>query len=161
MGKKYKIKVNNSSEFDLTEEQVEELNVVKEADSNYHILNGNRAIKAEVTDKDFDNRLYSISLNPNTYQIKILTPLDQLIAELGFSLGNSKKLNDIKAPMPGIIIDIEVNKGDEVQEGDTLFILEAMKMENAITSPKDGKIKEIFVNTGETVEKNKLLIELE
>ncbi len=79
---------------------------------------------------------------------------------MGFTIGLGKKANDIKAPMPGIILSINVKEGQEVKEGETLLILEAMKMENAIGSPKDGVIKSIFIKSGETVEKGELLIEM-
>ena len=80
---------------------------------------------------------------------------------MGFEIGASKKVNDIKAPMPGLILEISVAVGDEVEENDQLLILEAMKMENVISSPRAGVIKSIAVNQGETVDKNSLLIAFE
>ncbi len=157
----YKVKVNNSSEFDLDQDQVNEFNMVKVNTSLFHILDPNKGLEAELIHKDFDARLYTIRVNSNTYKVKIDNPLDLLIKELGFSIGSTKKLNAIKAPMPGIIIGIEVKEGDQIKEGDTLLILEAMKMENGIISSKDATVKSILVKNGDTVEKNKLLIELE
>ncbi|MDX1317201.1 MAG: acetyl-CoA carboxylase biotin carboxyl carrier protein subunit, partial [Xanthomarina gelatinilytica] len=75
--------------------------------------------------------------------------------------GASKKVNEIKAPMPGLILDIHVKEGQEVKEDDALLILEAMKMENVLTSPRDGIIKSISVSKNDTVDKNQLLIEFE
>ena len=63
--------------------------------------------------------------------------------------------------MPGIIVGLKVEKGQAVKEGDTLLILEAMKMENTILCPKNTVIKEIYVTVGDTVDKNKLLIDFE
>jgi biotin carboxyl carrier protein len=80
---------------------------------------------------------------------------------MGFEVGASKKVNDIKAPMPGLILEINVTVGQEVKEDDVLLILEAMKMENALTSPRDGIIKSISVSKSDTVDKNQLLIEFE
>ena len=80
---------------------------------------------------------------------------------MGFEVGATKKVNDIKAPMPGLILDINVKVGQEVKENDALLILEAMKMENVLTSPRDGVIKSISVNKGNAVEKNQLLIVFE
>jgi len=157
----YKVKVNKSLEFDFDQDQINGLNAVEVEKSLFHILDNNKAVEAEIIHRDFDTKQYSIRINTNTYKIKIDNPLDQLINKLGFSLGSSKKLNDIKAPMPGIIIGIEVKEGDKIKEGDTLLILEAMKMENAIVSSKDATVKSILVKKGDTVEKNKLLIELE
>ena len=64
----------------------------------------------------------------------------------------------VEAPMPGIIIRLEKNVGDQVEEGDVLLILEAMKMENSITAPASGVIKEIRVKEGENVSKGQVLV---
>ena len=80
---------------------------------------------------------------------------------MGYKLSSESAANDIKAPMPGIILEMKAEPGAQVSKGDTLLILEAMKMENAILSPKDGVIKAVWSKTGDTVDKNKLLIELE
>jgi len=63
--------------------------------------------------------------------------------------------------MPGLILDIHVDKGQEVKEDEALLILEAMKMENVITSPRDGIIKSVSVSKGEAIDKGHLLIEFE
>jgi biotin carboxyl carrier protein len=70
-------------------------------------------------------------------------------------------MNQLKAPMPGLVIEYFVKEGDEVQAGDKLMILEAMKMENVIKATGEGKIKKLVVTKGNTVEKNQLLIEFE
>lgn len=57
----------------------------------------------------------------------------------------------VKSPLPGIIIDVKVQVGDEVKKGQTVVMLEAMKMENAIQAPQDGKITEISVAPGDSV----------
>ncbi len=80
---------------------------------------------------------------------------------MGFSIGSAKKANDIKAPMPGLILNVNVEEGQEVEEGETLLILEAMKMENAIGAPKNGTVKSINVKSNGTVEKGELMIEME
>jgi biotin carboxyl carrier protein len=63
----------------------------------------------------------------------------------------------IKSPMPGTIISINVKEGDTVKNGDTLFILEAMKMENEITAEKDGIVTKIIVTKGTLVATNDVL----
>ena len=71
---------------------------------------------------------------------------------------NASKVKDVKAPMPGLILDIKVRPGQEVKKGDPILILEAMKMENILKSPGDGVVKEIKVQTRQNVEKNQVLI---
>lgn len=67
----------------------------------------------------------------------------------------------IKTPLPGVIIDVKVNVGDIVAKGQTVAILEAMKMENNINSDRDGKVASIVVSKGETVADGAVLITLE
>ena len=118
-------------------------------------------IAGEGIQSDFNQKNYTVKVNNNTYSVDIQDTLDQQIAELGFELGASKKVNSIKAPMPGLILEINVVTGQDVKENDAILILEAMKMENVINSPRDGVIKSIAIKQGETVDKNSLLIEFE
>ena len=80
---------------------------------------------------------------------------------MGLSLGSSQLQNTVKAPMPGLILDIKYNEGDSVKEGDYVMVLEAMKMENTLVAPKDGVIKSIKAKKGDSVSKNQLLIEFD
>ena len=157
----YKAKVNASYEFDVTEEAVDQLDAVETSTNKYHILQNNSSIKANIVSSDFNKKTYSVKVNNNTYDVVLNDALDQQIVALGFEIGASKKVNDIKAPMPGLILEINVTEAQEVKENDPLLILEAMKMENVINSPRDGVIKSIKVSQGNTVEKNALLIEFE
>ncbi|WP_138434391.1 acetyl-CoA carboxylase biotin carboxyl carrier protein subunit [Winogradskyella algicola] len=157
----YKAKVNASYEFDVTEEAVDQLDAVETSTNKYHILQNNSSIKANIVSSDFNKKTYNVKVNNNTYDVELNDALDQQIVALGFEIGASKKVNDIKAPMPGLILEINVTEAQEVKEDDPLLILEAMKMENVINSPRDGVIKSIKVSQGNTVEKNALLIEFE
>jgi biotin carboxyl carrier protein len=80
---------------------------------------------------------------------------------MGIQNGSQKNINILKAPMPGLILDVIVKESDLVKKGDPLIILEAMKMENILLSPLDGIVKEVKVNPQQTVEKNNILIKFE
>lgn len=157
----YKIKVNATHTFDVTKESMETLDAIKTLPNHYHILQDNTTNRAEVLMANFDKKLYTVKVNNNTFEVNINDILDQQIEALGFEIGASKQVNDIKAPMPGLILEINVEVGQEVKENDVILILEAMKMENVIHSPREGIIKSIQVNERETVDKNTLLIEFE
>jgi len=161
MSEIYKTKVNNSFEFEITEADRSNLDAIKTDDSSYHILQNNTSYKAEIISVDFIKRTYTVLVNGVTHGVAITNELDQLIKDMGFEVGAAKKVNDIKAPMPGLILDISVAVGQNIKENDPLLILEAMKMENSIVSPRDGIIKSISVSQGDAVEKNQLLIEFE
>jgi len=157
----YKIKVNNTHSFDISKEDLEKLDVIETTTDQFHVLQNNSSTKVSVLHSDFNNKKYTVKVNNNSYDVNINNDLDQLIEALGFEVGATKQVNDVKAPMPGLILEINVIEGQEIKEDDTLLILEAMKMENVITSPREGIIKSIKIKQGETVDKNSLLIEFE
>ncbi len=64
----------------------------------------------------------------------------------------------VKAPMPGVILDIKVSQGQSVKKGDCVFILEAMKMENEIFAPVDGTVESITVSKGQNVNSGEVLM---
>jgi len=157
----YTVKVNNNLELNISPKELSKLDVIKTSDSNYHILKNNKSYKAEIINSNFNDKTYTVNINNNNYDVKISSPLDILIKDMGFTFGSTKHINSVKAPMPGLILDINVNVGQDVKENDALLILEAMKMENIITSPKDGVIKSVSIHKGDAIEKGQLLIEFE
>lgn len=161
MDKKYRVKVNDSFDFEFTQAEIEALDTQQTSPSNYHLLQNNRSFQAEIFKPDYLSRSYEIKINSNIYKVSIDNELDQLIDEMGLSLGSAQQINDIKAPMPGLILEVNVKEGDEVKEGDYLLVLEAMKMENTLTAPRDGVVKSVSVKKADAVEKNQLLIEME
>lgn len=90
--------------------------------------------------------------------LKITEPIDEVLAAMGLQNALTPKIEWVKAPMPGLVLHIKVSVGDVVKKGDTLIILEAMKMENAIKSPTDAVIKSIGVTAGQAVDKNHVLV---
>jgi biotin carboxyl carrier protein len=157
----YKVKVNDTFEFDFEKGNSLKLDVVSVEKNKFHILQQNLSYKAEIVFSDFNQKKYTVKVNNNTYQVVISNPLDILIKEMGFEVGIAKVVNSIKAPMPGLILEINVVVGQTVKENDNLLILTAMKMENSLLSPRDGVLKNIAVNVGESVVKGDLLIEFE
>ncbi|MBQ0788111.1 MAG: acetyl-CoA carboxylase biotin carboxyl carrier protein subunit, partial [Oceanihabitans sp.] len=98
MNTSYKVKVNNTTEIDITIDAALALDTIETAPSKFHILQNNHSFKAEITEVNFDERSYQVKVNNNTYNIDILNPLDVLIKQMGFEIGATKKVNDIKAP---------------------------------------------------------------
>ena len=157
----YKINVNDTFHFDMDQESVSQLDAVSVGLNQFHILQENTSFKAAITEADFNQKKYTVVVNGNSYTVAIANPLDILIKEMGFETGLAKQVNAIKAPMPGLILEISVVVGQSVKENDNLIILGAMKMENSFLSPRDGIIKSISVSMGDAVDKGQLLIEFE
>jgi len=160
MEQKFKAIVNQSFEFSLLQSAIEKLDLISDKNSTNVIYN-NASREIEVVETDFNNRTYTLKINGNIFTVKLESELDFLISEMGLSLGSDSVANEIHAPMPGLILEVNVAEGKEIKEGETLCVLEAMKMENALTAPRDGVIKTVNMKKGDAVEKGMLLIELE
>ena len=156
-----KAKVNGEYEFEFEQDQIENLDIQKTSFGAHHLLVNDKSVTSEIIDSDFLKRIYTVKINSNLYQVQISNELDVLIKDMGLSLAANQVINDVKAPMPGVILDVMVEEGTEVKEGDNLLVLEAMKMENTIMAPRDAVIKSIHVKNGKTVSKNEVLIEME
>ena len=95
------------------------------------------------------------------YETVIKDELDQMLDKMGFSAAATRHVKEIKAPMPGMVLSVAVTEGQEMNEGDRILILEAMKMENSIMIHTNAVIKSIKVAAGQAVDKGQVLVELE
>jgi biotin carboxyl carrier protein len=107
---------------------------------------------------DHEAKTVHVKVKGNTYVVQLKSDFDRLLEQLGMGPGSSTKLNSIKAPMPGMVLDVMVEVGQHVTKDQPLLILEAMKMENVIKAPRDGEIASIGVKKGVAIEKNTLLV---
>jgi biotin carboxyl carrier protein len=138
-----------------------EWDMIEVRENTFHIIQNNKGYSATLISFNAEEKTMVLNVNGNDYEISVKDKKDLLLQQLGINLKSSSAVLFIKAPMPGLIINISVNVGDEVKKGDLLLILEAMKMENAIKSPRDGKIKKVNVELKQPVEKNQVMLEFE
>ena len=120
-----------------------------------------RVFNGEVIQARTEDNAMEVKINHRVFQIKKKGQLDDLIAQLGLDVPKIKKLKELQAPMPGRIVHIAVAVGQEVQVGDEILSLEAMKMENALKAEGIGVVKAILVAANQVVEKGAVLIEFE
>lgn len=125
----------------------------------FHILKDNRSFTAEVVSHNAAEKTFQVKVNQNIYSVSVKDKYDELLHRLGLDKAMSHKLSNIKAPMPGLVLNILVGEGTHVKKGDALLVLEAMKMENILKSPAEGTVKKVSVMKGMAVEKNQVLIE--
>jgi biotin carboxyl carrier protein len=151
--------VNTRFNFELNE--VVNWNIVEVKEGRFHIIYNNKSFIADVLTHDRKNKSFEIIINNNTYSVQLKDRFDELLHDLGMGAGNSNKDNDVKAPMPGRVLEVLVKEGDAVSEGDGLIVLEAMKMENIIKSTREGVLKRIQTAEGDSVEKNAVLLSYE
>lgn len=162
----YQIKVNDKFNFDIdpTDHQFKINNEVVDLDihnlnaKSSNVLYKNKSYNIEVVELDKQEKTATVKVNGSIYSITIKDQFDQLLKQLGMDSLAVNKIAQIKAPMPGLVLNVLVAEGDEIKKGDNLLVLEAMKMENMIKSPTDGIIKKLEIKQGDKVEKNQLLV---
>lgn len=157
----YKVKINQSQVFDIENNSTNDWDILPLENGHFHILKKNKSYRAVLLSADPTTKSFVFDINGKHYEAEVKDKYDLLMQELGLDKKNVKKINQIKAPMPGLVLAIQITVGQKIQKGDSILILEAMKMENVLKAPADAVIKAILVTKGQAVDKNQLLIELE
>ena len=129
-----------------------------ETKTGFHILDKGKAYIVDVISVDPNAKKVELRINQKYYVFEVKDRYDNLLETLGMDMSSARKVNEIKAPMPGLVLEVLVNPGDEVEVDQPLVILEAMKMENVIKSPANSKVRNVEVTKGDSVEKNQILV---
>ena len=137
------------------------VDIIKLSDTEYRIKKGVNHLRAFLIKHDPETKTSSWWVNGNKYKVNSKSDLDKLLEKLGMDNDNKEKVNQIVAPMPGLVLEVKCSEGDSVIKGDSIVILEAMKMENIIKCPVDGIVKQVHVKKDQTIEKNTLIISFE
>lgn len=136
--------------------------VVKWDDERFFTLTFNgKVFYGEILEEKTEDHRLKIKINHRVFEVKKKGELDELIAALGLDVPKVRKLKELQAPMPGRIVNIAVKVGDELNVGDEILSLEAMKMENVLKAEGVGIVKAILIESGQVVEKGAVLIEFE
>ncbi len=162
----YRIKVNGTFDYNLelskgkwqVNGKILELDQLLVKDRVFHIIHDQKSYQVEVVAFAKAEKTASIKVNGNSYNLVVKDQFDDLLQALGLDNLQANKIAELKAPMPGLVLNVLVKEGDQLKKGDNLFVLEAMKMENIIKAPADVNIKSIKIKAGDKVEKNQILI---
>lgn len=129
---------------------------------NYFVLSlTGREFHVEVRELNSSLKTADLRVNSKKMTVAITDEFDSLLKKLGMERGKTAETKELNAPMPGLVLSLEVAVGNTVEKDQPLLILEAMKMENVIKSPREGTIAKVNVKKGQAVEKSELLIAFE
>lgn len=137
-----------------------QIDIVKVPQGGYSLKVNNNSHYLHVEQVDFKNKTAVFNIDNKLVEVAIEEPIDLLLNKMGIKTGAKNKIDHIKAPMPGLVLNILVQEGDQISKGQPILVLEAMKMENVFKAPVDATIKAIKVNKGEAVEKGTIMLEL-
>lgn len=124
----------------------------------FHMIHKHRSYTATLVSLNSEEKRAVVRVNGAQYTVEMEDAFDQLLKEMGMDSLMAATVSDVKAPMPGKVIRVIAQPGEEVKKGDDLLVLEAMKMENVLQSPADGTIAAVRVSPGDTVDKNTVLV---
>jgi pyruvate carboxylase subunit B len=127
--------------------------------------NGRRLLRVghhlyKIDDVTIQPHEIEFTINGRWFHAKVRDERDMLLDEMGFKTAAEIGEGQLKAPMPGKIIELGVKEGDDVERGDPVAILEAMKMENELKAPIAGTVSSIDVAEGDSLEKNASILEI-
>jgi biotin carboxyl carrier protein len=127
----------------------------------FHVLANTKSYRVEVRTLDRLEKTAQLLINGKPLSLKVASEMDLLLKKMGIQNQSSQVVSHLKAPMPGLVVDVLVGVGDTIEKGEPILILEAMKMENALKAPAKATIKAIKVEKRQNVEKGAVLIEFE
>ena len=143
-----------NSQFNFEIKDGEDWDIVKTKDGLFNIIYKEKSFIANVLSHDKKNKVFEIVINNNHYKVQLKDSFDEALIRLGVEHQEVDKDNAVVSPMPGKVVEVFVGAGDSVDEGDSLIVLEAMKMENIIKATKSGEVKHVYASVGDSVEKN-------
>ncbi|HUH74784.1 MAG TPA: biotin/lipoyl-containing protein [Chitinophagales bacterium] len=166
---KYKVSDTKEQTVDVTIEgekiflngELADIDLANISSEKFHVLKNNESYNLQVLEADLEQKTFKIQVNEQVFNLNLEDALDQQLRDMGMSKTVSDKVDKVNAPMPGLVLKILVQPGQEVKKGDSLIILEAMKMENIIKCMGNGIVKNILIREKDAVEKSQVLIEME
>ena len=153
-GERYDIEIDSDGSI-LVNGEAHDVDFLNLGGSLYSIITENRSLEAVIDD---DDDKIAVMMDGRLFEAQALDERAMLLIQRrgGISSGSG----EVHAPMPGLIAVVTVAVGQAVAQGDTVVILESMKMQNELKSPTDGAVAAIHVEAGQAVDKNSLLIEI-
>jgi biotin carboxyl carrier protein len=142
----------------LVNGQNKNFDILKIGADQYNIIVDNQTYNLSVIKNSATSANILLQINGTSIEVHTKDELERLLEKMGMSLSGGAKIKELKAPMPGLVLNVLVQIGQSLQKDEPLLVLEAMKMENVIKSPVEGVIESITVKNGDKVDKNQVLI---
>jgi len=163
------IAVNGKETFEIdgngTERTVNgnpsDISIVRQPNGLISVLHRNKSFTALVEKTDTANKEITLRVDGQRYVLQVKEDIDLLLNKMGINMAASQKVAPVKAPMPGMVLKVLVTPGQQVNKGDGLLVLEAMKMENVLKASANATVKSVKTAERTAVEKGAILIEME
>ena len=157
-GTSWSVKVLNEKELLLNDKKYD-YELISGSENSYFLKLNNQVF--DLTSEKLNGDTYKVLINGNYFDVTVRTVLQEKAAKLleNSALSQNHQMH-VKAPMPGLILKVRKKNGENVEKGESVIILEAMKMENDLKAPAAGVIDDILVTEGSAVEKGTVLFSI-
>jgi biotin carboxyl carrier protein len=153
-GKTFEIDIDKDGNL-LVNGERREVDFLALEESLFNIVMQNRSYELVIEERDGE---YEVLVRGRLYSGEVLDERAQLLRSQRSGSANMSGEISIKSPMPGLVVSILVHEGQTVVQGQTLVVLESMKMQNELKAPREGVVQRISAQPGQTVEQGKLLV---
>ncbi len=151
----YEIEINAPDEITLNGQRLSVDFIAVAEQAVYSLILEGRSYEAYV---DPTEEGWQVLLRGQLYQVRVEDERQRrLLQATGREIVQTGEFH-LKAPMPGLVVDVPVQEGQEVEKGDVLVVLESMKMQNELKAPRPGKVTRVRVRPGDSVEQNALMV---
>lgn len=141
----------------LVNGELREVDYLDLGTSLYSIITEDQSLEAVIEEQE--KHRVDVQLGGRMYEVDVLDERALLMEQRREGMATTS--GEVHSPMPGLIVEVTIEVGQDVAKGDTIIILESMKMQNELKSPIDGRVTEIHCNAGDKVDKNQLLVIVE
>ena len=153
--------IDQTYEIDQSTFKAEDFSFLSQGPNTFVLVSEASNYEIEVVSADWNTKTFQMRINDRDYDVQLQDQHDVLVDRLGFAQAGAQQVKELTAPMPGLVLEISIEPGQTVEKGQSLLILEAMKMENVLKSPGDAVVASIEIEKGQAVEKGQLLIRFE
>lgn len=157
----YLISSIHGNQVQIDEQDLENFQVLDQQDSDIRFAYKGKHYTASILQIDEARKNARIKMNNRVYELNLQDDLDQLVASMGMDLIENEAGGDIISPMPGMVLKVLVKEGDSVEQGDSILVLEAMKMENLLQASAAGIVTKVRCQAGDKVNKSDVLVEIQ
>ncbi len=163
----YKTQVNNNinwtinNSVDTILDNQDKIVISKNENGSYLALINGLEVIADLQEINEEDKTITLKIDQQKYVVSIEEPGDILLKSVGVAINTTKKIANLKSAMPGLVLQVLVKPGDAVKKGDTLVIVEAMKMENLFKATADATVADVKITEKQIIEKGQELIVFE
>ncbi|MCY4073675.1 MAG: biotin/lipoyl-binding protein [Chloroflexi bacterium] len=150
----YEIEIDNDGAI-LVNGELRDVDFLNLGGSLYSIITENKSLEAVIDD---DEGKIAVMMGGQLFETQVLDERAMLLVQRRGGLNITS--GEVNAPMPGLIVMVTVKLGQNVEQGDTVVILESMKMQNELKSPVAGVVTAIHVDASQAVDKGDMLVEI-